>query len=90
MCQSGTRGLEVISLGECRNITDAGIKRLGTCKFLKSLCFLGCAQVKDEGIIDLAKQLPNLESIDLGSTSITGNALSELVLLCLNLQSVNI
>ena len=69
---SGTRSLEVISLSECRQITDNGIVRLGKCKLLRKVCFLGCANFKDTGIIGLASQLPYLEEIDVGSTNITG------------------
>jgi len=90
ICQSGSRGLEVISLAECRNVTDVGAKRLGTCTLLRKVCFLGCAYLKDEGIVELVKQLPHLEEFDLGSTNITGVALSEMVAVCLNLKTVNI
>lgn len=38
----------------------------------------------------LAKQLPYLEDIDVGSTNITGETLRELVASCLNLRKVNI
>ena len=55
MC--GTRGLEIISLAECRHITDEGIIRLGKCKFVRNLCLLGCANLKDEGIQKLASDL---------------------------------
>ena len=48
MC--GSRGLEIISLAECRHITDEGIIRLGKCKYLRKVCLLGCANLKDEGV----------------------------------------
>lgn len=54
------------------------------------MCLLGCANIKDEGAITLAKELTNLENYDLGSTSITNQTLSELVTLCLNIRKVNI
>lgn len=38
----------------------------------------------------MAKQLPYLEEIDVGSTNITGETLREIVALCLNLRKVNI
>lgn len=88
--QSGTRSLEVISLSECRQITDNGISKLGKCKLLRKVCFLGCGNLKDAGVLGLASQLPYLEEIDVGSTNITGHTLSELVILCLNLRTVNI
>ena len=40
--------------------------------------------------MSLAKQLQYLESIDVGSTNITGESLRELVTSCLNLRQVNI
>lgn len=90
LAQNGTRGLRVISLAECRNITDRGVQYLAKCTFLHSVCLLGCANVKDEGVISLAKELHNLEKLDLGSTSITNQTLIEVVQLCLNLRFVNI
>ena len=86
----GSRALEVISLAECRHITDAGVTKLVKCSLLRKLCFLGCAALKDEGIIGLAKDLTYLEEIDVGSTNITGESLRELTIFCLNLKKVNI
>ena len=88
--QCGSRALEVISLAECRHITDAGILKLIKCQFLRRVCVLGCANLKDEGVIGLARQLTYLEEIDVGSTSITGLCLREIVDLCLALKKVNI
>lgn len=51
---------------------------------------LGCSNIKDEGIRELAKNLKYLEEIDLGGTNVTGEALKELVTYCLNLSKVNI
>mmetsp|Transcript_23532 Transcript_23532/g.31561 ORF Transcript_23532/g.31561 Transcript_23532/m.31561 type:complete len:127 (+) Transcript_23532:1725-2105(+) len=52
----GVRSLEVLSLSECRQITDNGIKRLGkVCKLLRKVCFLGCGNLKDAGVIGLAR-----------------------------------
>jgi len=87
---SGSRGLEVISLAECRHVTDDGIIRLGKCKFLSKLCLLGCANLKDEGISKLISDLPYLHDLDVGSTNITGETLRKLVVICLNLKKVNI
>ena len=44
---SGTRALEVISLSECRQITDSGILKLTKCKLLRKISFLGCSNLKD-------------------------------------------
>lgn len=79
MLQSGTRGLQVISLAECRNITDAGVQPLAKCSFLEKVCLLGCANVKDEGVIGLVRELHNLREIDLGSSSITNASIQEMV-----------
>ena len=46
--------------------------------------------MKDDGIKELAKNLKYLEDIDLGGTSLTSEALRELVTSCMNLQRVNI
>jgi hypothetical protein len=54
------------------------------------LTLLGCANVKDEGVRDVAKSLKYLEDIDLGGTLVTVDALRDLVTFCLNLQKVNI
>jgi len=86
----GTRGLEVLSLAECRNITDTGISHFKNLKYLTKICLLGCSTVKDEGVKELAKNLKYLEEVDIGGTNITVEALRDLVTLCLNLKKVNI
>ena len=68
MTQCGSRALEEISLAECRHISDSGILKLAKCPLLKKVCLLGCANLKDEGMIGLTKQLTYLEEIDVGST----------------------
>jgi hypothetical protein len=57
---------------------------------LRKVCLLGCANIKDDGVIKLARQLTYLEEIDVGSTNITGVSLRRLVELCLDLKRVNI
>ena len=54
------------------------------------MILLGCLNIKDEGIKDLARSLHYLETLDLGGTNITSDSLRELVSLCLNLKKVNI
>lgn len=51
---------------------------------------LGCINVKDEGIKEIAQHLKYLEDIDIGGTNITAESLRDLVALCLNLRKVNI
>ena len=51
---------------------------------------LGCSNIKDDGIKELAKNLKYLEEVDIGGTNITSESLRELVTMCLNLKKVNI
>ena len=71
-------------------MTDNGIVKLGKCKLLRKVCFLGCGNLKDSGVIGLANWLPYLEELDVGSTGITGQTLREIVTVCLNLRKMNI
>lgn len=80
----------MISLAECRNIYDAGVTHLSHLKYLTKVILLGCANVKDDGIKDISRNLKYVEDIDIGGTLVTGEALRELVSLCLNLKKVNI
>ena len=86
----GARGLEVISLAECKNITDRGVSFLKQLKYLSKVILLGCMNVKDEGIKDIASKLTYLEELDIGGTNISTESLYDLVALCLNLRKVNI
>ena len=88
--KGGARGLEVLSMAECRNINDAGVVYLKKCKFLTRLVLLGCFNIKDEGAKELARNLKYLEDIDLGGTNITAESLTDFVCQCLNLKRVNI
>eukprot|EP00347_Sterkiella_histriomuscorum_P009893 403339469 len=88
--QGGAYGLQVISLAECKNINDSGITHLKKLKFLHKIILLGCFNVKDEGIHDIAENLKYLEEIDISGTQITIVSLQDLVTYCLNLKSVNI
>jgi len=54
------------------------------------LCLLGCFNLKDEGIRELAKHLKYIQDLDLGGTYISVDSLRDLVYQCLNLQKVNI
>jgi acid stress-induced BolA-like protein IbaG/YrbA len=51
---------------------------------------LGCGNIKDEGVKELSKNLKYLEDVDIGGTNVSGEALRDLVALCLNLKKVNI
>ena len=59
-------------------------------KYLTKVVLLGCSNVKDEGVKELAKHLKYMEDIDLGGTSVTIEGLRDLVTFCLNLKKVNI
>jgi hypothetical protein len=59
-------------------------------KYLTKIVLLGCSSVKDEGVKEIARNIKYLEDIDIGGTSVTGEALRELVSMCLNLKKVNI
>lgn len=59
-------------------------------KFLHKVILLGCYNITDDGIKDLALNLHYLEDIDISGTSISAVALSDLVTLCMNLKKVNI
>jgi len=86
----GARGLEVISLAECKGIIDEGIKPLAHLKYLSKVILLGCLNIKDTGIRELAESLVYLEDLNLGGTVIKTQLLHDLVELCLNLRRMNI
>lgn len=54
------------------------------------MILLGCLNIKDEGVKEIARNMKYLEEIDIGGTNITADSLRELVTLCLNLKKVNI
>lgn len=59
-------------------------------KYLHKVVLLGCSNLKDDGIKELARNTMYLEEIDIGGTNITIESLRELVSMCLNLRKVNI
>ena len=63
---------------------------LAKLKFLTRVVLLGCFDIKDIGIKELAENLKYLEDIDLGETRITADSLKELIAQCLNLKKANI
>lgn len=65
------KGLELLSISECRNIHWPGIMKLDRLQNLKTLNLLGWVSVKDEGINHLVKSNENLENLNLAGTSIT-------------------
>ena len=73
------RGLQTLSLAECRNISDAGIAKLSQIKFLQKLNLLGCAKIEDESLRSISQNFIFIEDLDLGSTNITSIGLRDLV-----------
>ena len=69
---------------------DLTIYSLKALKYLTKVNLLGCLNVKDDGVKDLAKNLKYLEDLDLGGTNISSDSLRELVQLCLALRKVNL
>jgi len=90
LARSGLRGLKVLSLAECRNISDEGVAKLGELKFINKLNFLGCAKIDDVGAKSIATQFKFIKDIDMGGTNITAEGLREMANKCEYLQQVSI
>ena len=86
--RGGLRGLQVLSLSECRNVTDMGMRKLTELRYLRKLNVLGCIKIEDEGVKSIGANFPYLEELDLGGTSTTINGLQELVNNAKHLKSV--
>ena len=69
--RGGARGLEVLSLAECKNISDSCLVHIKALRYLSKLVLLGCMNVKDDGIREVAPYMTYLEEFDLGGTNIT-------------------
>jgi len=54
MSYGGARGLEVLSLAECKNLSDEGLSHIVHLKYLSKIILLGCLKIKDEGIKEIA------------------------------------
>lgn len=86
-----SKGLELLSLSECRNIHCSGIMKLDKLQNLRTLNLLGCVSVKDEGIIYLNKHNDRLETLNLAGTSITSECVYFIVREgAISLRNVNI
>jgi len=88
--RGGLRGLQVLSLAECRNLSDSGIVKLKELKYLRKLNLLGCTKVEDEGLKHISAQFKFMEELDLGGTNITAVGLRDLVKSNSKLNSVSI
>ena len=90
LARAGLRGLKVLSLAECRNITNDGVARLEELRFITKLNFLGCTKIDDVGAKSIAHQFRFLKDIDIGGTNITAEGLRELADKCQHLKNVSI
>jgi hypothetical protein len=50
LSRGGLRGLQVLSLAECKNFSEDGLKKLIEIKFIKKLNLLGCTKIEDESL----------------------------------------
>ena len=82
--------MKVLSLAECRNITNDGVAKLEELKYINKLNFLGCTKIDDTGAKFIANQFRFLKDIDLGGTNITAEGLRELADKCNSLRNVSI
>jgi len=80
----------VLSLAECKNISDLGVGHLRHLQYLSKLVLLGCMNIKDAGIREISRTHKYLEEYDIGSTDISSDVLRDIVTLGLNLRKVNI
>jgi hypothetical protein len=69
--QGGARGLKKISLSECKQVTDRGLKQIAKMTNLRSLSLQSCHHVTDKGVRYLLERCHELEEINLGGTQIT-------------------
>jgi hypothetical protein len=73
--KGGARGLEKLSLGECRQITDQGLGYLRKLGRLKELNLLGCYSITDEGLRVMTTGATQLTRLNLSGTCITRDGL---------------
>ena len=78
----------MLSLSECRNLSDTGVAKLSQLKYLRKLDLLGCSKIEDEGLRSIGKHFKFIQDLDLGGTSITATGLRDLVQLSPSLQKV--
>jgi hypothetical protein len=90
LSRGGLRGLRVLSLSECRSISDGGLSKITELRYLNKLNLLGCIKLEDEGLRCIATQFPFLHELDLGSTNVTAPGLADLVATSRSLRRVSI
>jgi len=67
--KGGSRGLQLLSLAECRNISDKSMAYIGKLKRLENLNMRGC-NITDDGVTLLFGKIKALKSIDFSGTSV--------------------
>ena len=55
LSRGGLRGLKVLSVAECRNLSDIGLAKLKELKYIKKLNLLWCTKIEDDGLKSIAK-----------------------------------
>jgi len=88
--KGGVRGLNELSLCECRNISDEGLRYLSRCKKLSKLNLMGCFNITDSGIHVILRKCRELENLNLGGTYITSPTVEHIRKYGKNLESVNV
>lgn len=90
LSRGGLRGLQVLSLSECRNLSDKGLADLCELKYLRKLNLLWCTKIEDEGLSTIAKNFGFLKHLDIGGTNISSGGLRDLVANSKSLKIVSI
>ena len=75
LSRGGLRGLQHLSMTECRNITDTGIAKITELKYLRCLNLLGCVKIEDDSCKSICINFPFLEDLNMASTSISAAGL---------------
>jgi len=90
LLKGGARGITKITLSECKEISDKGVKALGKLRNLKYLSLLGCHNVGDKGVCRILSKCSNLIDLDVGGTNITMKTIQYIISYCPNLRVVRL
>ena len=55
LSRGGLRGLKILSVAECRNLSDTGLAKLKELKYIKKLNLLWCTKIEDEGLKQISQ-----------------------------------
>lgn len=86
--KGGARGLKILSLAECRIITNGGVGYLGKLKRLEDLSILGCYSITDEGIQRLVSKSQNFKKFNLSGTYVSREGLHSIANSCKNILTL--